>query len=328
MKKMISSLRTDSSPLGNRPLEKDSYWKRPIFWGELLVPMFFFSESSSLEPWNILWQLVSHHGLRSDSSAFRIVLVPGFDIEAGRIHPVKVKNLADLAKCPGKLSTHSGRWISYFFRCKARYWLSRKILQKHLEFLTRGISWAKSFGLPQCCSQTTSFTAFLPEKKHTKNTFFTQLIFHSSYKAAISRQVTGVATEKWTIFDMNSKIPAARFLEDPRLRPTKATEVFQALWWGKLGETSKNHHQIVLVIISVFREIHPNLSVCVFFIIFYNHLLVYLWKGVPWCSMVWGSFGGCQKRCDLGQLGQASRGRAVTSHGLVLGQPGNGWMDG
>jgi len=38
-------------------------------------------------------------------------------------------------------------------------------------------------------------------------------------------------------------------------------------------------------------------------------------------------FWGCQKRCDLGQLGQASRGRAVTSHGLVLGQPGNGWMD-
>lgn len=169
-----------------------------------------------------------------------------------------------------------------FFRCKARYWLSRKILQKHLEFLTRGISWAKSFGLPQCCSQTTSFTAFLPEKKHTKNTFFTQLIFHSSYKAAISRQVTGVATEKWTIFDMNSKIPAARFLEDPRLRPTKATEVFQALWWGKLGETSKNHHQIVLVIISVFREIHPNLSVCVFFRIIFWCTYEKAFLGVPW----------------------------------------------
>ena len=61
--------------------KKDSDWKTTIFYhGELLnFPVFFFSESSSLEPWNILWQLVSHHGLRSDSSAFRIVLVAGFD---------------------------------------------------------------------------------------------------------------------------------------------------------------------------------------------------------------------------------------------------------
>ncbi len=116
-----------------------------------------FFMSSSLEPWNNLWQLVSHHGLRSDSSAFRIVLN-----ECGLVQ--QTDHVAALHSAAGCVTKMTDFCIEK--SCKARYWLSRKILQKYPEFLTRGISWAKLLESDsKRCSQTTFFTAEMTKKK-------------------------------------------------------------------------------------------------------------------------------------------------------------------